>query len=91
MLIGMLVGSPYAIDIITPKKLQYAVKVYGPGIHDGVLPDFESHFLVDARGAGAGELKVVLMGPRGLFYTLTYLNFYFINAFYERMFIINGD
>lgn len=81
MLIGMLVGSPYAIDIITPKKLQYPVKVYGPGIHDGVLPDFESHFLVDARGAGAGELKVVLMGPRGLFYTLTYLNFYFINAF----------
>lgn len=61
-------GSPYAIDIITPKKLQYPVKVYGPGIHDGVLPDFESHFLVDARGAGAGELKVVLMGPKGAFH-----------------------
>ncbi|XP_022288939.2 filamin-A-like [Crassostrea virginica] len=61
-------GSPYAIDVFKPKKLEYPVTVYGPGIHDGVLPNFESHFIVDARGAGAGELKVVLFGPKGAFH-----------------------
>ncbi|XP_062597927.1 filamin-C-like [Saccostrea cucullata] len=60
-------GSPYAIDIKTPRKQQYPVRVYGPGISDGILPEFESHFMVDAQGAGAGELKVVIMGPKGAF------------------------
>ena len=64
---GTFSGSPYAIDVFKPKKLEYPVTVYGPGIHDGVLPNFESHFIVDARGAGAGELKVVLFGPKGYF------------------------
>ena len=63
-------GSPYAIDVFKPKKLEYPVTVYGPGIHDGILPNFESHFIVDARGAGAGELKVVLFGPKGYFIQL---------------------
>lgn len=67
------------------------VKVYGLGIYDGVLLDFESYFFVDVRGVGVGELKVVFMGLRGLFYILMYFNFYFINVFYKRMFIINGD
>jgi filamin len=60
-------GSPYAVDIKAPQKARYPVKVYGPGVNDGILPDFESHFIVDARGAGSGELKVVLMGPKGTF------------------------
>ena len=64
---GTFSGSPYAIDVFKPKKLEYPVTVYGPGIHDGILPNFESHFIVDARGAGAGELKVVLFGPKGYF------------------------
>ena len=58
-------GSPYAIDIKTAKGPIYPVKVYGPGVDDGILPDFESHFMVDARGAGAGELHVSIMGPKG--------------------------
>ncbi|KAK3096080.1 hypothetical protein FSP39_022879 [Pinctada imbricata] len=60
-------GSPYAIDIKTQRGPNYPVKVYGPGVEDGILPDFESHFMVDARGAGAGELHVSIMGPKGAF------------------------
>ena len=57
-------GSPYAIDI----KASHAVgdvKVWGPGIENGIIPGFQSHFWVDATGAGAGELRVRIIGPKG--------------------------
>ena len=42
------------------------VRVWGPGIQrGGVLYRFQSHFFVDTTGAGAGELKVRIMGPKG--------------------------
>lgn len=42
------------------------VQVHGPGIeNNGVLGDYESHFWVDARGAGSGELNVSVVGPKG--------------------------
>ena len=41
------------------------VKVYGSGIEDGLLATFQSHFVCDTRGAGAGQLTVRIRGPKG--------------------------
>lgn len=41
------------------------IKVYGPGLENGVFPDYEGHFFVDATGAGGGELHVSVMGLKG--------------------------
>lgn len=43
------------------------VKVIGPGVEHGVLPIFQSHFVCDTRGAGAGQLTVRIRGPKGAF------------------------
>ncbi|XP_076095908.1 filamin-A-like isoform X2 [Mytilus galloprovincialis] len=60
-------GSPYAIDIKIPHH-SGIVYVHGPGIeNNGVLGEYESHFWVDARDAGSGELNVSVMGPKGAF------------------------
>ncbi|XP_052103817.1 filamin-C-like isoform X2 [Mytilus californianus] len=60
-------GSPYAIDIRVPHH-SGIVYVHGPGIeNNGVLGEYESHFWVDARDAGSGELNVSVMGPKGAF------------------------
>ncbi|XP_041356835.1 filamin-C-like isoform X2 [Gigantopelta aegis] len=59
-------GSPYAIDI-KASHVVGDVKVWGPGIENGIIPGFQSHFWVDATGAGAGELRVRIMGPKGAF------------------------
>ncbi|KAL8625534.1 hypothetical protein ACOMHN_014623 [Nucella lapillus] len=62
-----IMGSPYHIDV---KQTQIIgrVRVWGPGIESrGVLNHFESHFWVDTTGAGGGELRVRIMGPKGAF------------------------
>lgn len=41
------------------------VKVLGPGIEHGVLPIYQSHFMCDTKGAGAGQLTVRIRGPKG--------------------------
>jgi filamin len=41
--------------------------VYGPGVEPGVLATFQSRFLCDTRGAGAGQLTVRVRGPKGAF------------------------
>ena len=41
------------------------VQVFGPGIEDGIVGEFESRFLVETHGAGAGQLAVKIRGPRG--------------------------
>jgi len=41
------------------------VRIHGPGIMDGILAVYQSHFVVDTHGAGAGELTVKIRGPRG--------------------------
>lgn len=43
------------------------MKVYGPGVEPGVLATFQSRFLCDTRGAGAGQLTVRVRGPKGAF------------------------
>jgi hypothetical protein len=41
------------------------VKVFGSGIEDGLLATYQSHFVCDTRGAGAGQLTVRVRGPKG--------------------------
>ena len=41
------------------------VKVYGPGVEHGVLAMYQSRFICDTRGAGAGQLTVRIRGPKG--------------------------
>lgn len=48
-------------------KLLFQVRVYGPGIEHGVLATFQSRFICDTRGAGAGQLTVRVRGPKGAF------------------------
>lgn len=59
-------GSPYILQVSgapDPSK----VHVYGPGIEHGVLATFQSRFICDTRGAGAGQLTVRVRGPKGNF------------------------
>ncbi|XP_069103934.1 filamin-A-like [Argopecten irradians] len=58
--------SPYAIDVKVNTTIG-TVDVYGPGISNGILPQFEGQFWVDATNAGAGEIHVSIMGPKGAF------------------------
>lgn len=46
---------------------QQKVRVYDPGIEHGVLATFQSRFICDTRGAGAGQLTVRVRGPKGAF------------------------
>ena len=41
------------------------VRVYGPGVEHGVLAMYQSRFICDTRGAGAGQLTVRIRGPKG--------------------------
>lgn len=43
------------------------MRVYGPGIEPGVLAVYQSRFICDTRGAGAGQLTVRIRGPKGAF------------------------
>ncbi|KAG7158756.1 Filamin-A-like 5 [Homarus americanus] len=59
-------GSPYTLKVAgapDPSK----VRVYGPGIEHGVLAAYQSRFICDTRGAGAGQLTVRIRGPKGAF------------------------
>lgn len=48
-------------------NVSFQVRVYGPGIEHGVLATFQSRFICDTRGAGAGQLTVRVRGPKGAF------------------------
>lgn len=49
------------------KTFFFKVRVYGPGVEHGVLATFQSRFICDTRGAGAGQLTVRVRGPKGAF------------------------
>lgn len=58
--------SPFVIKVSgrpDPSK----VRVYGPGVEHGVLSLYQSRFVCDTRGAGAGQLTVRIRGPKGAF------------------------
>ena len=46
--------------------------MYGPGIEHGVLASYQSRFICDTRGAGAGQLTVRIRGPKGILLLLKY-------------------
>lgn len=58
--------SPFIIKV-SGKPDPSKVKVFGPGVEDGVLSLFQSRFVCDTRGAGAGQLTVRIRGPKGAF------------------------
>ena len=59
-------GSPFSFNVSHPPD-PTKVKVYGPGIEHGILHSFKSNFVVETKGAGAGQLTVRVRGPRGAF------------------------
>lgn len=59
-------GSPFLVRVgqaPDPSK----VRVYGPGLENGLLRNFKGEFLVETKGAGPGTLKIRIHGPRGAF------------------------
>lgn len=65
-------GSPYTLRVSGAPDAS-KVKCYGPGIEDGVLHNFQSHFIVETRGAGAGQLTVRVRGPKGQYPIITFV------------------
>lgn len=59
-------GSPYTLRVNGAPDAS-KVRVYGPGVEHGVLATFQSRFICDTRGAGAGQLTVRIRGPKGAF------------------------
>lgn len=58
--------SPFLIKI-SGRPDPTKVRVYGPGVEHGVLSLYQSRFVCDTRGAGAGQLTVRIRGPKGAF------------------------
>ncbi|OQR78194.1 filamin-A-like [Tropilaelaps mercedesae] len=59
-------GSPFTVRVAGAPDAS-RVRVYGPGIEAGVLALYQSRFVCDTRGAGAGQLTVRVRGPKGAF------------------------
>uniref|UniRef100_A0A8R1XV92 Uncharacterized protein n=1 Tax=Onchocerca volvulus TaxID=6282 RepID=A0A8R1XV92_ONCVO len=59
-------GSPFIFNVSYPPDAS-KVRVYGPGIEHGILSTFKSNFVVETKGAGAGQLTVRVRGPKGAF------------------------
>ncbi|KAG8281179.1 hypothetical protein J6590_063972 [Homalodisca vitripennis] len=59
-------GSPFCLRVSGAPDAS-KVRVYGPGVEHGVLATFQSRFICDTRGAGAGQLTVRVRGPKGAF------------------------
>lgn len=57
-------GSPFTLRVAGAPDAS-KVRVFGPGIEHGVLATFQSRFVCDTRGAGAGQLTVRIRGPKG--------------------------
>lgn len=63
-------GSPFCLKVSGAPDAS-KVRVYGPGVEHGVLATFQSRFICDTRGAGAGQLTVRVRGPKGMCSTYT--------------------
>lgn len=59
-------GSPFLIPVGEPPDPR-KVRVYGTGVDPGVIHSFNSKFIVETYGAGAGQLAVRIRGPKGAF------------------------
>lgn len=52
------------------------VRVTGPGVEHGILARFQSKFIVETKGAGAGQLTVRVRGPKGNVKKKAYIQLY---------------
>lgn len=79
-------GSPFTMRVSAPPDAT-KVEVYGPGICHGVLENYESKFVCDTRGAGAGQLTVRIRGPKGssILFSLVYFR---ISSIFMSFFLI---
>ncbi|KAK6194796.1 hypothetical protein SNE40_000352 [Patella caerulea] len=59
-------GSPFVIRIVEPPDAS-KVRAFGPGIENGLISNYQSRFLVETQGAGAGKLAVRIRGPKAAF------------------------
>ena len=62
--LSSLAGSPFHLRVAAapdPKQ----VRCFGPGLEHGILSTFNGRFICETRGAGAGQLKVRVHGPKG--------------------------
>ena len=57
-------GSPFTVKVNGPPDPS-KVRVSGPGVHNGVLQEYDGSFTVNTQGAGPGELTVKIRGPKG--------------------------
>ena len=57
-------GSPFVIKVGAQPDAS-KVRVTGPGVEHGILATYQSRFIVETRGAGAGQLTVRIRGPKG--------------------------
>ena len=57
-------GSPYVLKVSGAPDAS-KVRVSGPGIEHGILATYQSRFICETRGAGAGQLTVRIRGPKG--------------------------
>ncbi|XP_044015833.1 filamin-A isoform X3 [Aphidius gifuensis] len=56
--------SPYRVKVSSPLNPS-AVAAFGPGLDNGVKTNIPTHFNIDCREAGDGELEVDMTGPDG--------------------------
>nr|XP_034327978.1 filamin-C isoform X4 [Crassostrea gigas] len=59
-------GSPFQLKVGAQPDAS-KVRVTGPGVEHGILATYQSRFIVETRGAGAGQLTVRIRGPKGGF------------------------
>ena len=59
-------GSPYVLRISSAPDAS-KVRVTGPGVEHGILATYQSRFICETKGAGAGQLTVRVRGPKGAF------------------------
>ncbi|KAK8751523.1 hypothetical protein OTU49_008926 [Cherax quadricarinatus] len=57
-------NSPYRVFVTEPSD-PGAVKVFGPGVERGVKSNTPTHFNIDCREAGPGEVQIALTNAHG--------------------------
>lgn len=59
-------GSPFPLKVALPPDASKVI-ARGPGLNHGILDDYNGRFICETKGAGAGQLKVRVHGPKGAF------------------------
>lgn len=81
----MRTGSPFTLRVSAAPDAGKVV-ASGPGINNGILATFKSHFTVETSGAGAGQLTVRIRGPKGKY--IDVFGLYFIIILQQYTLII---